>query len=254
MSLITCKLRHILAATVLLITTVFTQAGDLSKLNFVTESYPPYNFKDGSKLQGIAVDLLTAASKEAGDAISAKNIRVLPWPRAYKMATDGPNIVLFSTTRTEQREPLFQWVGPISATRVVLLSRKKDNIKINSAADIKKYTVGAIRDDIGEQLVKELGVTDKSIKKVPGADSLAKMLDKGRIQLWAYEENVARWFIKQGGMNNADFDTAYVLKESELYYTFSKDISSDKVQMLQKGIDAVRGNDAKYQAILKKYL
>jgi len=248
------KLLNALTTSLLIALANLSQAGELTSLNYVTESYPPYNFKDGGKLQGIAVDLLSAASQAAGDPVNASEIKVLPWPRAYKMASDGPNTVLFSTTRTEQREPLFQWVGPITATRVVLLARKGGGIQINSEADIKKFSIGAIRDDIGEQLVKAAGVPDSSIKKIPSADSLAKMLNIGRIDLWAYEENVARWFIKQGGFNNADFETVYVLKESDLYYTFSKDIPQQKVDALQGGIDAIRNNNEQYQAIINKYL
>ncbi len=231
-----------------------THATELGSLEFLTESYPPYNFKDGGKLQGIAVDLLTQASQSAGDPITSSKIKLLPWPRAYSKATEGPNIVLFSTTRTEQREPLFHWVGPISATRVVLMARKSDKIVINSEADIKKYIIGAIRDDIGEVLVKAAGVPDSSIKKIPRANSLVKMLNSGRINLWAYEENVSRWFIKQEGLKNSDFEAVHVLKESDLYYTFSKDINKEVVDKLQQGVDAIRGDKRRYQDIVNKYL
>ena len=80
---------------------------ELDKLNFVTESYPPYNFKSQGMLKGIAVDLLLAATQKSAFSLSLNDIRLLPWPRAYKMAEEGPNIVLFSTTRTEQRETKF---------------------------------------------------------------------------------------------------------------------------------------------------
>jgi ABC-type amino acid transport substrate-binding protein len=217
-------------------------ASELDQLTYITESYPPYNFKSKGNLKGIAVDLLLAATKKASSSLTAKNIRVFPWPRAYKMVETGPNIVLFSTTRTEEREPKFNWVGPIVPTRIVLLAKKSNSIVINSPSDIKKYVVGAITDDIGDQLVQEAGVKPSSIKHVPKAESLAKMLGAGRIKLWAYEENVARWFIKKEGLNNSDFEAVYTLKESDLYYAFSKDISEDRQQRLQKAIDEVKAS------------
>jgi len=228
-------------------------ASDLKGLTFATEAYPPYNFKEAGKLQGIAVDLLVSASAQAGSPIATKDIRLLPWARAYKMAEEGPNVVLFSTTRTEERESKFQWVGPISKTRVVLLTKKSSGISISSEADMKALTIGAIRDDIGQQLVKAAGVGDQSIKLISKAENLAQMLNHGRIDAWAYEENVARWFIKQRGFNNEEFETAYVLKESDLYYTFSKDISKDKIETLQKGIDAIKAS-GEYEKIRKNYL
>ena len=242
-----------LIAFSLLVISGASRADDLSNLTFVTEEYPPYNFRTNGQLQGIATDLLSAAAKKTNSPVQINKIKVLPWPRAYKMAETGPKVVLFSTTRTEQREKSFQWVGPISPTRVVLLAKKSSNITINSESEIKNYTVGAILDDIGEQLVKAAGVPDKNIKRIGKAESLVKMLNTKRIQLWAYEENVARWFIKQAGLNNADFQTVYVLKESDLYYTFSKDIGSATVKKLQEGIDAVKATD-EYDAIKAKYL
>lgn len=237
----------------LLLLAFSTSANDIDKQSFVTESYPPYNFKEKGKLQGIAVDLLLAATKKAGSSLALKDIRVLPWPRAYKMTEKGPNLVLFSTTRTEQREDKFNWVGPISPTRIVLLAKKSNGIVINGPADIKKHVVGAITDDIGDQLVQKAGVSASSIKHVPKAESLAKMLDAGRIKLWAYEENVARWFIKQSGFDNSKFEAVYTLKESDLYYAFSKDISQGARDLLQKSLDEVKASD-EFNAIKAKYL
>jgi ABC-type amino acid transport substrate-binding protein len=228
-------------------------ASELDQLTYITESYPPYNFKSKGKLKGIAVDLLLAATKQGSSSLKAENIRVFPWPRAYKMAETGPDIVLFSTTRTDEREPKFNWVGPIAPTRIVLLAKKSNSIVISSPSDIKKYVIGAITDDIGDQLVQEAGVQSSSIKHVPKAESLAKMLGADRIKLWAYEENVARWFIKKEGLNNDDFEAVYTLKESDLYYSFSKDIGKDRQQLLQKAIDDVKAS-GEFEKIKANYL
>jgi polar amino acid transport system substrate-binding protein len=236
-----------------LFTPSFSSANELDKLSFVTESYPPYNFKVQGKLKGIAVDLLLAATKKSEASLSTNGIRVLPWPRAYKMAEKGPNIVLFSTTRTEEREEKFNWIGPISPTRIILLAKKSNSIVINAPADINKYTVGAITDDIGDQLVQKTGVKSSSIKYVTKAESLAKMLDAGRIQLWAYEENVARWFIKQAGLKNSEFESVYTLKESDLYYAFSKDINKQARDLLQKSLDEIKASE-EFSKIKASYL
>ena len=228
-------------------------ASELDQLTYITESYPPYNFKIKGELKGISVDLLLAATKKSSSVLTAKKIRVFPWTRAYKMAESGPNIVLFSTTRTDEREPKFNWVGPIIPTRIVLLAKKSDAIVINGPDDIKKYLVGAITDDIGDQLIQSAGVKPSNIKHVPNAESLAKMLNAGRIKLWAYEENVARWFIKQSGFDNNLFESVYTLKESDLYYSFSKDISQSAIDALQKSIDDVKASE-EFDKIKANYL
>ncbi len=230
-----------LAATSVLIPS-FTVASELDQLDFITEFYPPYNFKQDGEVKGIAVDLLLAATEKSSSSLSAEKIKVIPWPRAYKMAILGPKVVLFSTTRTDEREQKFNWVGPIMPTRIVLLAKKSNSIVINSPNDISKYVVGAIPNDIGDQLVKKTGIKSSSITHIATAESLAKMLAVGRIKLWAYEENVARWVIKQAGLDNNDFESVYTLKDSDLYYAFSKDIDKETQDALQKSIDEVKAS------------
>lgn len=245
--------KRIFAALLCLLLVPVVSAAELKSLKYVTESYPPYNFKAGGEVKGIAVDLLLEAMKQSGNEISAKDLSLQPWTRAYQAAVKGPNTVLFSTTRTEQREPLFQWVGPISDTRVVLLARKDSNIALSSASDAANYKIGVIRDDIGEQLTLSKGIPDAKLKRIGKASALAKMLAKGRVDLWAYEENVARWFIKSNGLNNDDFVTVLVLSEGQLYYSFSPDVDAALVQQLQQAVDSVKGSSL-YQEILGRYL
>ncbi|MCX4029832.1 transporter substrate-binding domain-containing protein [Endozoicomonas sp. SM1973] len=231
----------------------------LDKLTFITESYPPYNFENSGILRGISVDLLVAAAQKVSQPVTRNKIKLYPWARGYRNAVDGPNIVLFATTRTEEREPLFKWAGPITATRIVLLAPKASNISIKSPEDLKKYKIAAIRDDVGEQLVVALGIEKGKIKSSANADSVVKKLANNKVDMWAYEENVARWFIKKNNLNNDDYATVYVLKEAELYYAFSKDVSDTVVASVQEGIDKVKAAPGKvgktlYDDIMSEYM
>lgn len=203
--------------------------------------------------------MLLDALKGSGNPISKKDIHILPWGRAYQSAVKGPNVVLFSTTRTPHREPLFQWVGPITSTRVVLLARKSSEIRLNSIEDVKKHQIGVIRDDIGEQMVLTQGVSPQRLKRIGKASSIAKMLAKGRIDLWAYEENAANWFLRNNGFDSDDFESVFVLNDSQLFYTFSKDVAPELLAELQKGIDRIKREKTesgltRYDEILGKYL
>ena len=87
----------------------------INDIEWMTEEYPPYNFGDEKGVnQGIAVEYLKAMFKG-----SDKDIQLLPWARGYKLVqTKGKYNCLFSMTRTEERESLFKWFGPISNTQV----------------------------------------------------------------------------------------------------------------------------------------
>lgn len=42
---------------------------------------------------------------------------VLPWARAYRMALNEPNTLIYSIARTHAREKLFNWIGSLKSQR-----------------------------------------------------------------------------------------------------------------------------------------
>lgn len=250
--------RFTLLITTCLIATVTLAQSNLQTLSYLTEEYPPYNFTEAGELKGIAVDLLVAASAIATQPVTKENISVHPWASAYRAVLINKNTVLFSTTRTKLRENLFNWVGPISPTRIVVLAKKQSQIVIDDPHDLIQYRTGVIRDDVGEQLLLESGVPRNSMQESSYASLLAEQLYKGRIDLWAYEENVAFWHIANAGFSPDDFETVYVLQEGELYFAFNKEVSGDSVRALQQALDVLKRtkteqNQSLYQAIVSKY-
>lgn len=230
-----------------------------SKLTFITETYPPYNFEDYGILRGIAVDLLIAATRLKSIKLRRDKIKIYPWARGYKQVLKGPGTVLFSTTRTAERENLFKWAGPISATRVVLLAPIASQIKINTSQDMMGYIIGGIRDDVGEQLVLASGYPRDKFISQANANAVVKMLVKKRMDIWAYEEFVANWFIKQNQLDTDDFKSIFLLKEGQLYFAFSKDVDNELIELLQQGIDKVKKmpgfvGKTLYDDILSRYL
>lgn len=235
------------------------QTGMAGPLSFITEAYPPYNFSEANILRGIAVDLLVAASQQTPQPVLRSQIRLLPWARGYRTVLNTADTVLFSTTRTAEREALFKWAGPIATTRVVLLARKDRNIQINSASDLQHYRIGAVHDDVGEQSVLALGAGNEQLHISANADALARQLDAGRIDLWAYEENVAHWFLRNAGFNSDDFASVYLLQQGELWFAFNREVSDEQIQPLQKALDELRSSPGhigktRYDDIALNYL
>ncbi|TMX45807.1 transporter substrate-binding domain-containing protein [Vibrio sp. Hep-1b-8] len=231
---------------------------ELNQLNYLTEQYPPYNYQNDGVVQGIAVDVLAAASAHIESPVGLEAIQVQPWPRAYRTALIKPNTVLFSTTRTKLREHIFQWAGPISTTRIVVLAKRSRNIVINQTIALAQYRIGVIRDDVGEQLLLELGVPRDSMIESSVPDMLASQLAKDRIDLWAYEENVAKWWLKSAGYSTEEYEVVHVLREGELYFAFNLEVDRKLVSQLQKGVDALKktvgeSGVSRYQEILNKY-
>ncbi|ENM5787838.1 transporter substrate-binding domain-containing protein [Vibrio metoecus] len=237
---------------------VNVQAQGLESLTYYTENYPPLNFEQDGKPAGIAVDLLQQAAAVTHVTLNPEHILVQPWPRSYRSALLKSDGVLFSTTRTTHRENLFNWVGPIADIKVVVLARKSSHITVTDPIELGNYRIGVIRDDIGEQQLLQLGVPRESMVEGSTVSSLAEQLLKRRIDLLAYDERTALWWMSQENIPVEDFETVYVLMQGSLYYAFNKNIDKSVLANLQKGIELIKNSVDehgvnRYQAILDKY-
>lgn len=233
---------------------VFAQS--VNDVIIITENYPPFNFKDGNKLQGISVDLMDKMLKEMGAKQTRNNIQLFPWARGYTSLQTDENICLFSTTRTEEREKKFKWVGPITNTTISLIAKKDKEINIKSSSDFKNYKIGVVIDDIGEQLLIKSGISKNSLDRAGGIDALEnsiKKLKNGRVDLIAYEQNVAMWTINKINLNSANYKAVHVLKDGEVYYAFSQKTDDFIIKEFQKALESVKETND-FQSILDKYL
>ena len=229
------------------------QAQSINDITFITEQYPPYNFEKDGQLQGIAIELIEAVFEQVQSGQTREDVNLWPWSRGYDTTLSTPNHCLFSTTRTEAREPLFAWVGPISPTVIGLTARKDGNVAINSVEEVSNYGVGVIGDDIGEQLLANQGIDHKNLERVRSTLQNIQKLNRNRIQLISYEVNVLSWEIKSNDFDPSDYEVAHVLQEAELYIACNKETSPEVLQTMQAAFDTI-ASTGQHQQILDNYL
>jgi len=241
--------------TILFIFSTVSTAKFIDEITFMTENYPPFNFKQNSKVQGISVELILLILKKLDAKQTREDIHILPWARAYASVLEDEKTALFSMTRTKKRENLFKWVGPISNTTIALIARKDRHIKINSVKDINDFKLGVVRDDIGEQLLHTLGVDKTNIESTGGVDAihkLLKMLDRRRFDLFSYEFAVASWEMKKLGFDLNEYEMVYKLSQAQLYFAFHKDTPDSLIELLQEALNELK-KEKKYEEVIQKY-
>jgi len=191
---------------------------------------------DGSEtgeVTGSATEIVRAIMKKVG---TEYPIKVMPWARGYKLAQEGPNVALFSTTRTEQREDMFKWVGPLAIKKWVFFARKGSGIVIESLEDAKKVgSIGTYKDDAKEQMLLKEGFTN--LDSASSLNANVKKLMAGRNDLWIAGEMEALLIAKQEGIDPAELEPVFVVKEAKLYVAFSKDTPDEIVSAWQAAYD-----------------
>jgi len=231
--------RFCLAAILSLVVAAAAHAADLQ---IITEQAPPLNYtEDGTdtgKLAGQAVEIVQAVQKKIGDTTP---IKVMPWARGYDLVQKEPGVMLFSTTRTEAREPLFKWVGPVATNEWVLVAEKGSPLKIGSLDDAKKVgTVGAYKNDSRELFLKEQGFTN--IDSADDPDTILKKVVSGRNDLWLTDSQEYKVLAKKQNVDPAELAPLFSVKKTELYMAFSKATDDAVVQKWLKGYDEIKAD------------
>jgi polar amino acid transport system substrate-binding protein len=228
-------------------------------LSYMTEQYPPFNYEEKGQLQGITVDLLEEIWKRINAGSNRDHIRLVKWTVGYQAVLKEKNTVLFSMTKTPERENLFQWAGPIAPIKIVMIARKNRPLKINSLDDLKGYKVAAVRDDIGEQLLIRGGIKREAIIIRENAEDIIRMMEAGTIDAWAYEETAGLWLIKHTAADPGNYQSIYKLYEGELYFAFNRKTPKMVVQSFQQALNDLKNEKAMdgysvYEKIFNHYL
>lgn len=230
---------------------IAASAAVAQKITVVTEEYPPYNYlNDENQVVGISTEVVKEVLKRAG---LDYQIDLYPWSRAYKMAQEGPNVLIYSIGRNEKREHLFKWVDFIAPYDVYLYRMKnRTDIKASTLADLKKYTLGAVRDDVRAQYLEK---EDIKLELVPEDRANAKKLERGRIDMFPIDELAMVYLYKREGMDTDDL--AKVMKldaiSPGLYMAFSLQTGDDIVNKCKKALLDMK-KDGSFDKIRLKYL
>jgi polar amino acid transport system substrate-binding protein len=155
------------------------------------------------------------------------------------MAVSDPNVLIFSITRTAEREKLFHWVGELDSVCNHLWALKKnDSINITSLKDAESYLVAVPRDDnVHHLLIKNGFVDEKNIHVVNTREQTVEMLFSGRVDLLMGVELLLEQRVNHLGYNFKDLQKVYSLSsrmDNPLSVAFSKSTPLPLVYKFQK--------------------
>jgi len=236
-----------------MLTLSYVSAGTIPQFRIMTEEWEPYNFKKDGIIQGISTDMLLLMLKKIGSTQGRKDIMLLPWARGYNMLQNKSGTILFTTTRTQERENMFKWVGPIFEIELNLYALKKRHIKINSIDDIKKYRIGTQREDVVESLlIKKSGMKVTDFERVAASILNIKKLYAGRIDLVPQCKETTLIKCREAGIDPDAFESVFTLDKKSNYYAFHKDTPDEIIKIFQSAFDELK-HEGRLSEIFDKY-
>ena len=232
---------------------VIAAAAVAQELTVVTEEWPPYNYEENQEVTGLSTEIVKAALEKAG--VAAK-FGVYPWARAYKMALENENVLIYTIIRTPEREELFKWVGPLVPSSKFSLYKLKTraDIALQSLADAKRYKIGVMRDDSTYQFLASHGFKDdEQLEIVPSEDLNVKKLFAKRVDFICGNSIGLPERMNFFWLPYEEVEAAIFLFEQGLYIAFSKSTSDELVAKVSKAFEEIKA-EGKIEVFMKKYV
>lgn len=195
---------------------------------------------------GMPSDIVRACIKESGRDFK---INKLPWARAYNLATTRKNVLIYLLNITEDREPLFHWVGPMTTLDQNLYRLKtRTDIMVNTLEDAKKYKIGVIRGFANAKFLFDNGFTDINdggqIDAVSNEKLNLRKFLGGRFDLLTMSTESFVGNLKAAGVldRKADIVFVYTLRTQRGFMAFSKNTSQEYIDIFQTAFDTIKQN------------
>lgn len=219
-------------------------------LNLLTEDAYPFQYLEKQQLTGMAVEIVNEIFKRAG---VARKDELMSWKNAYDRAQTHANTCIYSTSRTEDRERLFKWIGPIVQNKWAAFAKKGFKDTVSKASDFKQYRVGVLKGDAKERFLKELPVTflvsDSDDAAIPAKLSLNRK-EPDKIDLWVTGYYTGAHVAAKTGIK--DVFPVLTFQTSENYLACHPGLAQATVDKLQRAFDAMK-RDGAHAAIVARY-
>lgn len=212
------------------------------ELQVVTEHFPPFNYLENGQLTGYSTELLTAMLAQAG--VPAQ-YSLLPWSRSYQQALTQSNTLIYSIARSEERDPLFEWIGPISKRRIFLfkLASRKD-IQISSLAEAAKYKIGVVREFASTRLILQQGwLPERALDFAPSTESNLRKLLAARVDLIVGMDWVTLFELTQLLKEEQSLEAVCLIDDTApLYFALNKQSDKELIRKLRLAFDKMKAS------------
>lgn len=210
------------------------------ELSIFTNDNPPLQYLDNDYQVrgGVGVDIVREIQKAVGD---TSPIVGIPWARGYTLALKQKDVMLFSTTRTPERETLFKWVGPLFESRSVLVASRTSDLALATVDDAKRLkNIGIVRDDVRGQILKALGFTNLD-ETTNYLNNIRKYV-AGRVQAFTSTNVLMAAQIREAGFVPQDFKVVFTFSKNPVYLAFSKLTPDETVAKWSSGLETIKKN------------
>lgn len=207
---------------ILLLFLLYAIGAEKPSIVVVTEDFKPFNYVDSTgQVTGPTTKLIQQILDSCG--YEGQEIMVYPWARAYNMALDQKNVLIYSMVRTLQRDTLFSWIGEVGKiTMGAMKLRSRTDIVVDKTDDLRNYRIATFIDSPFDSYFKAQGIPVSH--RVGNYKSTINLLVEGRVDMVPASIEGYLSTAEKAGYPRELFDVAVRIPELEkgLWVAFSK--------------------------------
>ncbi len=203
----------------------------------------------------MSTEIVQAVLAEAGVEATFQS---MPWARAYDIALNSENVLIYSIARTPQRESLFKWVGTLASTQWHLFSLSGKDYRLRSLDDARPLQIATVKDDAGEQYLLSQGfAVGQNLQSSNKYEHNYQKLKEGRVDLWISDETNAQYLVRHTGGDPQERAVSQLVLgaldgQDGLGMAFSRRTPDALVGRLRQALARIQA-DGRYDAIVNKW-
>lgn len=201
------------------------------RLRIITVEEPPASFMlPGGQMDGFVVDVVKALQRQLND---QNPLELMPEGRAMLTAQQESNVLLFSFSRTPEREAAFHWLLPVLTKRWQIYLPHQSTLQLKNLADLRQLSsIGVVRGDVRESYLIQLGFTN--LVAVTSHQQNLQMLHTGRVQAIIADSLELAYLLRQHTEQHTAPKLSMTLRSSHVYLVMPKTADPDLVAHWQQ--------------------
>src|SRR5690554_858085 len=225
--------------TALLVLTGCATASE--QLRVYTEQYPPYNMTTSgqpfahseSEITGLCTDVLKSVLEKAKVDYGIK-LRDLSY--GMNRSQRHENHGIYCVSKTDDREPHFEWVGPLSSIEWTLFAKPGSDITLENLEDARKYRIGGYKGDVMTGYLEDNGF---DVSAITNNGLNAQRLVQNQIDLWV-ADGLAGPYLAADTSDLTGLEPVLVFRETPMYLAINKDSDPALIESLHKAYKAIK--------------
>lgn len=223
-------------------------------LRVVTESWPPYTYSENGEIKGVVTEIVEATLNRAGLDYS---IELYPWARAYDIAKNNENVLIYSILKLPNREGLFKWIHLDGLRTAMCLFRPchRTDITACTLEEARFYRIGVTRETSTHHFLQAKGFVEGANLFPVNCEEqnyLKSSPETNRIDFTTGDRlSLAHW-LRDAGLPTDYWVAQVPLFQEDFYMAFGIRTPDGLVDRVRRALREMR-EEGEFAAIVDKY-